>query len=64
MALRCVARIGRNKMVNWLEVVEIETNEVVTRVNVSGRGKASIYKVLSGMLRNMDTDRFFVREAE
>lgn len=51
-------------MVNWLEVVEIENNQVVERVSVAGKSSGAIFKVMCGMLRNMDTDRFFVREAE
>lgn len=44
-----------------LEVVEIATGEVVKSIPVSG-GERRIEKVTMGLLRNMDTDRFFVRD--
>jgi hypothetical protein len=46
-----------------LEVVEISTNEVVHTVDVSNKSDSQIDRVMMGMMRNMDLDRFFVREA-
>jgi hypothetical protein len=44
-----------------LEVVSVETGKVVHTVQV---GNADPEKVLRSMLRNMDRERFFVREVE
>lgn len=44
-----------------LEVVNIATGEVVKSIPVSG-SERHVEKVTMGLLRNMDTDRFFVRD--
>jgi hypothetical protein len=44
-----------------LEVVEIETREVVKRLDVTGRTERDVERCLSGLLRNM-SDRFYVRD--
>jgi hypothetical protein len=44
-----------------LEVVSVKTGKVIHTVWV---GSADPEKVLRGMLRNMDRERFFVREVE
>jgi hypothetical protein len=36
--------------------------EIVKRVDVSGKSEQMIEKVMSGMLRNMDTDNYFIDE--
>jgi hypothetical protein len=46
-----------------LQVVEIATREVVSRVDVTGKSDNSIDRIERGMLINMDTDRFFVRDS-
>lgn len=51
-------------MAKFIEVVEIETEEVVKRIDVSDKSERQAETVLMGMLRNMDTENFFVREAE
>ena len=47
-----------------LEVVEIKTMEVVSRIPVNNKPEKQIELVLRGLLRNMDTDNFFVREVK
>lgn len=47
----------------FLEVVEIETGEVVHKVEVTGKSERNIERCEMGMLRNMDTERFFVRDS-
>lgn len=49
------------KKVVALEVVNMDTNEVVHTVQIKG---ADPEKALRGMLRNMDRERYFVREVE
>jgi hypothetical protein len=44
-----------------LEVVCVESGKAVHTVQIGG---ADPEKVLRGMLRNMDRERFFVREVE
>ena len=46
-----------------LEVVKIKTMEVVSRFPINGKSERQIELCLLGLLRNMDTDNFFVREA-
>ena len=46
-----------------LQVVEIATKEIVKVVRVTGSSDRRIEKVMRGMLINMDTDRFFVRDS-
>lgn len=46
-----------------LEVVELATGEVIHTVPLTGdKSERFIEKVMMGMLRNMDTERFAVRE--
>lgn len=45
-----------------LEVVELETNRVVHVVPLKHTDDRYVERVMMGMLRNMDTDRFCVRE--
>lgn len=47
-----------------LLVVNIETGEVVTRVEVSNPTAHKVEKVLTGMLNRIDSDRFFVDDGE
>ena len=53
----------RKKPTTRLEVVELTTGAVVHTVSVAGKSEPQIEKALMGMLRNMDTERFAVREA-
>ena len=46
-----------------LDVIEIETGEVVKSVDVGASDDRHVEKVTRGMLRNMDTDRFLVRDS-
>lgn len=43
-----------------LKVVETATGKVVREVDVHDKGASAIEKVMLGMLRNMDTDRFHI----
>lgn len=45
-----------------LKVIELATGKTVHEVDVTGKTSRQIEKVMSGMLRNMDTDRFAVEE--
>jgi hypothetical protein len=45
----------------YLEIVEIETREIVKRVDVTGKSERNIERVMSGMLTNM-SEKFFVRD--
>ena len=47
-----------------LRVIRLGSNEIVHTVNVSGRGDRDVEKVIRGMLRNMDTDRFHVEDSK
>jgi hypothetical protein len=46
-----------------LRVREFESGNVVHRVDVTGRSERGIEKVLLGMLRNMDTERFCIDDS-
>ena len=46
-----------------IEVVEISTNEVIDTIEINPPRK-NVEKTLMGLLRNMDTDRYFAREVE
>ena len=52
----------RKKSTTALEVIELTTHTVVHTVSVAGKSEHHIEKVMLGMLRNMDTGRFTVRE--
>lgn len=43
-----------------LQVVDIETGEVVHELDVTGRGDRYVEKVMRGMLINMNRDKYFV----
>ena len=45
-----------------LVVRELETDREVDRVDVTGKSDRIADKVLMGMLINMDTDRYYVKE--
>lgn len=45
-----------------LEVVEMDTDKVVHVVPLKATDDRYVERVMSGLLRNMDTDRYFVRE--
>ncbi len=45
-----------------IEVVEISTGEVVSRFPTNGKSERQLELVMRGLLRNMDTDKFFARE--
>jgi hypothetical protein len=46
-----------------LDVIEIATGEVVKSVDVTGSSDRQVVKATAGMLRNMDTARFLVRDS-
>lgn len=43
-----------------LKIVETETGRLVHEVDVSTKSAAMIERVMLGMLRNMDTDKFHI----
>lgn len=45
-----------------LEVVEIGSLEVIKRLDVSSRSDREVERILRGMLINLNTDRYFVRD--
>lgn len=45
-----------------LKVIETTTGKVVREIDVHDKKGAVLEKVLSGLLRNMDTGRFHVEE--
>lgn len=47
-----------------LKVKELATGKVVSEVDVTGKSERMVERVMSGMLRNMDTDRFCVDDSE
>ncbi len=49
--------------VKAIEVVEMSTNEVVDTI-VIDPPREDVERTLRGLLRNMDTDRYFVRGVE
>ena len=54
--------MSKTKRVVALEVVSIETSKVVETIPLQpGRDPD---RVTAGLLRNMDTDRYFVREVQ
>lgn len=55
--------MGRKKVgITKLVVIERATNKRVHEVDVSSKAPSQAEKVMSGLLRNMDTDRFYVSE--
>jgi curli biogenesis system outer membrane secretion channel CsgG len=47
-----------------LRVVRTDTGEVVHLVDVTGKSDREVEKVMGGMLRNMDRERFHVEDSE
>lgn len=47
-----------------LLVVNLETDEVVERIDVTGRSESSVERVERGLLRKTDTERFYVHDTE
>jgi hypothetical protein len=47
-----------------LQVVEAETGETVHTVDVTGSSDRTVEKVTLGMLINMDTGRYFIRDSD
>jgi hypothetical protein len=45
-----------------VEIVEWETGKVVSVVDVSHKTERQVEKIMLGMLRNLNRDRFGVRE--
>lgn len=45
-----------------IKVVETKTGKVVHEIDVKDKKDAMLEKVMSGLLRNMDTDRFHAVE--
>lgn len=45
-----------------LEIVEIETDKVVNTIDVSNKTESGVDRVLRGLLRQADLDRFVIRE--
>lgn len=50
--------------VTHVEIVEFETERVVKRIDVGALSERNREKMISGLMMNMDLDRFFVREVE
>lgn len=51
------------RKIRSIEVVEIATGKVVSRINVEGKAEATIDRVEYGMRINMDRERFFTRQS-
>lgn len=47
-----------------LEIIEISSGEVVETMDVSGYTPRSVEKILSGLLHQMNTAEYFVKEVE
>lgn len=45
-----------------LDVTDIQTGEVVHSVDVAGKSERAVERVLSGMLMQADTSRYFIAE--
>lgn len=48
----------------FVEVVEIETCKVEHRIDVAGKSQSQIDKTVRGLLRQINTDKYFVSEPE
>lgn len=46
-----------------IDVVDCETDEVVSRVNVAGKSERMIDRVEAGMAINMNHERYFTRRS-
>jgi hypothetical protein len=49
-------------MKSEIQVVSIETGEVVHRVDTTGSAGCCIETIMRGLLINLDSDRFFLRD--
>lgn len=47
-----------------LKVVDLETREVVHKVEVTNDNPRHVEKVMLGMLRNMDTEKYFIDDSD
>lgn len=47
-----------------LVIRDIETDEEVRRLDVTGKSERQIEKIERGMLRQMDTERYYVGEED
>ncbi len=47
--------------VKAIEVVALDTNEVISTIDISPP-REDVERTLMGLLRNMDTDRYYARE--
>jgi hypothetical protein len=52
----------KNSMSTYLEIVSIETNKVVKRLDLTGMSDRYTERTELGMLMTIDRDRFFVNE--
>lgn len=52
----------KEKKKRCVQVIEIATGVVVHEVDVHDKSDRMIERVVSGMLRNLDTDRFVLKE--
>jgi hypothetical protein len=43
-------------------VVEFKTEKVIDSINVSGKSQREIDKVMMGLMRNMNLERFYVTQ--
>ena len=48
----------------YLRVRRFDTNEIVHSVGLSSTHWRHVERVMMGLLRNMDTDRFYVDDSE
>jgi hypothetical protein len=48
----------------FVEVVEIDTRKVEHRIEVTGKPQRQIDKAVRGLLRQINTDKYFVSEPE
>ena len=47
-----------------LYVKRVADDEVVSTVDVTGRSETQIERIMSGMLRNMNTEEYYIDDAE
>jgi len=48
----------------YLYVRNLETNEIVDSIEIKNLSEDHVEKVMRGLLRNMNTDRYFVDDSE
>ena len=51
-------------MKQTIRVIEIGTGKVVREIDVTGRGDRYIERLMAGLLKQMDTDKFCVDDSE